>query len=82
MDMTFKEAREYLRPIADNTPLTGYGAALETAMKALEQADKIVHCCECKNHYASYYGVRNKCVLTGVIMPPHGFCYYGERRAE
>lgn len=40
--MTYKEAREYLIPIAANCVLPQYAAALEKAMEALElaQADK------------------------------------------
>lgn len=37
--MTFKEAIEYLQPVADNTPLSGYGAALTAAIYALHQMD-------------------------------------------
>jgi hypothetical protein len=39
--MTYKEAREYLRPIADNHPLGGYAAALEKAMEALEKVEQM-----------------------------------------
>lgn len=39
--MTYKEAREYLRPVADNTPLIGYNAALNTAIEALEKVEAL-----------------------------------------
>ena len=39
--MTYKEAREYLRPVADSTPLAGYGAALSKAVEALEKAESL-----------------------------------------
>ena len=37
--MTNKEAIEYLRPVADSTPLAGYGLALNLAIKALETVE-------------------------------------------
>ena len=39
--MTYKEAREYLRPVADSTPLAGYGAALSKAVEALEKVERL-----------------------------------------
>lgn len=35
MNMTLKEAIDYLQPIADSTPLAGYGAALAVALDAM-----------------------------------------------
>lgn len=37
--MTNKEAIDYLRPVADSTPLAGYGLALNLAIKALETVE-------------------------------------------
>lgn len=37
--MTYKEAREYLHPVAYRTPWYGYGAALRKAIEALEIAE-------------------------------------------
>ena len=39
--MTNREAIEYLQPVADNTPLAGYGEALRAAIRALEDAEKL-----------------------------------------
>lgn len=39
--MTYKEAREYLQPVADSTPLAGYGAALSKAIEALEKVEDL-----------------------------------------
>ena len=39
--MTYKEAREYLIPIAANCVLPQYAAALEKAMEALEKAEQM-----------------------------------------
>lgn len=39
--MTNKEAKTYLQPVADNTPLVGYGAALTVAVRALEDVDQL-----------------------------------------
>lgn len=39
--MTNQEAIAYLRPIADSTPLAGYGQALEAALKALEMVEEL-----------------------------------------
>ena len=39
--MTNKEAIDYLRPVADSTPLVGYGAALNLAIKALETVENL-----------------------------------------
>ena len=47
--MTTKEAIAYLQPIADNTSLSGYQAALKVAMEAMRERDKIVRCKECKH---------------------------------
>lgn len=38
--MTTKEAIAYLQPIADNTSLSGYQAALKVAMEAMRERDK------------------------------------------
>lgn len=47
--MTYKEAIQYLQPVADNTPLAGYGAALNVALDALRLVDSIVRCKDCKH---------------------------------
>ena len=39
--MKNKEAIEYLRPVADSTPLAGYGAALSAAIRALEEVETL-----------------------------------------
>lgn len=39
--MTNQEAIAYLRPLADNTPLAGYGQALSTAIKAMETVEEL-----------------------------------------
>lgn len=39
--MTYKEAREYLIPIAANCVLPQYAAALEKAMEALEKVEQM-----------------------------------------
>ena len=39
--MTNKEAIDYLRPVADSTPLVGYGLALNLAINALETVEKL-----------------------------------------
>lgn len=39
--MTYKEAREYLIPIAANCVLHQYAAALEKAMEALEKVEQM-----------------------------------------
>jgi len=39
--MTYKEAKAYLQPVADSTPLAGYGAALAAAIRALDDVDKL-----------------------------------------
>ena len=41
MSMTYKQAREYLQPVADNHPVTGYAVALTTAIRALEEVDQL-----------------------------------------
>lgn len=45
--MTYKEAKAYLQPIADNATLTGYREALCKAIEALEVADSVVRCKDC-----------------------------------
>jgi hypothetical protein len=37
--MTYKEARDRLQPVADSTPLAGYGAALSKAVEVLKLAE-------------------------------------------
>ena len=81
--MTYKEAINYLRPAADNTPLVGYGAALTVALHALDVADNIVHCKDCLNWSSgcgNHPGERKYCTLAGYTTKPDGFCCYGERR--
>jgi hypothetical protein len=46
--MTYKEAREYLIPVAANCVLPQYAEALEKAMEALELAESVVQCEDCK----------------------------------
>lgn len=38
--MDLKQAIDYLQPIADSTPLAGYGAALAVAMDAMRYAEQ------------------------------------------
>ena len=76
-EMTYKDAREYLQPVADSTPLAGYGAALSKAIEALEAADAQAHCKDCRHYFANRYGLHNYCTLAGYTVPPHGFYYYG-----
>ena len=58
--MTYKEAIEYLQPVADNTPLTGYGAALTAAIYALHMMDEgavpVVRCKDCKHYGGVTFG--------------------------
>lgn len=39
--MDYKAAIEYLRPVADNHPVSGYAAALETAIRAMEEVEAL-----------------------------------------
>lgn len=39
--MTYKEAKAYLQPIADNATLTGYREALCKAIEALEKVERL-----------------------------------------
>lgn len=41
MQMTLKQAIEYLQPIADNAQLAGYHAALNAAMDAMREVEKL-----------------------------------------
>ena len=41
MSMTYKDAIVYLRPVADNHPLAGYSAALNVAIRALEEVEQL-----------------------------------------
>lgn len=81
--MTYKEAREYLQPVADSTPLAGYGAALSKAIEALGLAESVVRCKECKHYITSYCGDL-LCTRWVNWLPTEDddFCSYGERRAD
>lgn len=39
--MTNKEAITYLQPVADSTPMVGYGAALVAALEALREVESL-----------------------------------------
>ena len=85
--MTFKEAIDYLQPVADNTPLTGYGKALDMAIEALRKAEEgavpVVRCRECWFCENGFCFNRN--IGCGAATPkrnPDDFCSYGERRAD
>ena len=85
--MTYKEAREYLIPIAANCVLPQYAAALEKAMEALDIAESIVRCEECKQYGGVAFG--NVCrrwsaPLAGMknCTKLDDFCSYAERRAD
>lgn len=41
MSMAYRDAINYLRPVADSTPLAGYGAALTKAIEALEKVERM-----------------------------------------
>lgn len=41
MSMTYKEAAAYLQPVADSTPLVGYGSALAKAVEALREIEPL-----------------------------------------
>ena len=81
--MTYKEAREYLQPVADSTPLAGYGAALSKAIEALEMAESVVRCKDCK-HYLPMDGTvgMGLCAVAFAGAQENAFCSYGERRAD
>lgn len=84
-EMTYKEAIHYLQPVADNTPLYGYGTALLLALRVLEAADAQVHCRDCRHwtrNYGGNHGERKYCTLAGYTTKPDGFCCYGERRTK
>lgn len=93
--MTYKEAREYLIPVAANCVLPQYAAALEKAMEALEIAESVVRCKECKhsrerNEYEKEYLVEGVLICTSpdvaddcwLAVWPENYCSYGERRAD
>lgn len=75
--MTNKEAIEYLQPVADNTPLTGYARALNLALDALRKVDKIVSCKDCVMH--GHCSAEDAFKLVRIENP---FCCVGERRAD
>ena len=85
--MTYKEAREYLIPIAANCVLPQYAAALEKAMEALELAESVVRCKECKHEEECMKQLvfwERDHVLEQNVYQYHklDFCSYGERRAD
>ena len=41
---------------------------------------EVAHCADCRHYFANRYGIHSYCVLAGYTVPPHGFCYYGDRR--
>ena len=41
MSMPYKEAIDYLRPVADNHPRSRYAAALEAAIRAMEEVEQL-----------------------------------------
>lgn len=81
--MTYKEAREYLIPIAANCVLPQYAEALEKAMEALELAESVVRCKECKHMNIVGVGYRWCKVWERIqTMGDDGYCCFGERRAD
>ena len=88
--MTYKEAKAYLQPIADNATLTGYREALSKAIEALEVADSVVRCKDCKHFDLGSFECQNDAVVTdnegGASFTLNfyldDFCSYGERRAD
>lgn len=81
--MTYKEAREYLIPIAANCVLPQYAAALEKAMEALEKVESVVRRKDCI-HYLPMDGTIDLglCYAGYTGAKADGFCCYGERRAD
>ena len=67
--MTYKEAREYLQPVADNTPLAGYGEALRKAIEALESVEQMEK------------DLRGECECC-VHLPEMELCLAGEKCVE
>lgn len=49
--MTYKEARQYLQPIADSAEIPGYAAALEKAIEALEEKEGLKTFYLLERHY-------------------------------
>ena len=81
--MTYKEAKAYLQPIADNATLTGYREALCKAIEALEVADSVVRCKDCKHMSNDPEGYRWCAAWYRVqTMGDEGFCCFGERRSD
>lgn len=83
--MTYKEAGEYLPSVTFTTPLVGYGAALSKAIEALEIAENVVQCKECKHWKKDSPGCTDfvgRCDLASYMVGATGFCSYGERRAD
>ena len=68
--MTYKEAREYLVPVAANCVLPQYAEALEKAIEALEIAESVVRCKDCK-HYSED---AEHCFYIGVNTDGTCFC--------
>lgn len=75
--MTTKEAIAYLQPIADNTQLSGYQAALNVAMEAMrERENGMVRCKECKHYEQGYCHYPDR----GHNTDFNDFCNRGERK--
>lgn len=80
--MTYKEAKAYLQPIADNATLTGYREALCKAIEALEMAESVVRCKDCKHYEITCCGYMCKRWDEWLPTVDDDFCSYGERRVD
>ena len=84
--MTYKEAREYLIPVAANCVLPQYAAALEKAIEALEIAESVVRCEWCAKGTLCCNAQGEEYVDCAYddssVRKPMDFCSYGERRAD
>jgi hypothetical protein len=75
--MTTKEAIAYLQPIADNTSLSGYQAALKVAMEAMRERDNgVIRCKDCKHYEQGYCHYPDREHITDFT----DFCNRGERK--
>ena len=75
-----------MQPVADNTPLSGYGAALTAAIYAMHQMEegavKVVRCKECKHYEITCYEYMCNRWEDWLPTEDDDFCSYGERRSD